>query len=38
MIGMAPETARNARKSPKSGEVIPIEGFDAADRSSINRS
>ena len=37
MIGMALEMARYARKSPKSGAVAPIEGFDAADRSQIKR-
>jgi hypothetical protein len=34
MTEMAFEMARDARKSPKSGVVPPLEDFDAADRPS----
>jgi hypothetical protein len=34
---MAFEMARDARKSPKSGMVSPVEDFDAADRRQLDR-
>ena len=37
MTEMAFEMARDARKSPKSGVVPPVEDFDAADRGRIDR-
>jgi len=37
MTAMAFDMARDARKSPKSGVVPPVEDFDAADRRQIDR-
>ena len=37
LTGMAFEMARDARKSPSSGVVPPVEGFDAAGRSQLDR-
>jgi hypothetical protein len=37
LAGMAFEMARDTRKSLRSGVVPPVEGFDAADRSHVDR-